>query len=163
MYKMKKILKISLSVAIVLLAGSCIKETFPKGSTVTQEQLEGQGDKALTYMLSGIPSAMTRSGAAGFYGTYGYHYDFGISGIHFATEAMLEDIAVLSELGYFWFNGWYQNLGQGHEYTSCAYFWQQYYKWIKLANDLINVADQRDSRTSLYIQGNVLSGPRTNV
>ena len=93
-------------------------------------------------MLSGIPSAMTRSGAAGYYGTYGYHYDFGISAVHFVTESMLEDIAVLVELGYFWFNGWYQNLGQGPEYTSCAYLWQQYYKWIKLANDLINVAGE---------------------
>ena len=145
---MKNIFKITLSAAIVLLSSGCIKETLPKGSTVTQEQLQQQGDKALTYMLSGIPSAMTRSGAAGFYGTYGYHYDFGISGIHFATEAMLEDIAVLSELGYFWFNGWYQNLGQGPEYTSCAYFWQQYYKWIKLANDLINVAGEVTEETS---------------
>ena len=145
---MKNIFKITLSAAIVLLSSGCIKETLPKGSTVTQEQLQQQGDKALTYMLSGIPSAMTRSGAAGFYGTYGYHYDFGISGIHFATEAMLEDIAVLSELGYFWFNGWYQNLGQGPEYTSCAYFWQQYYKWIKLANDLINVAGEVTDQTS---------------
>ena len=145
---MKNILKISLSAAIVLLSSGCIKETFPKGSTITQEQLQQQGDKALTYMLSGIPSAMTRSGAAGFYGTYGYHYDFGISGIHFATETMLEDIAVLGELGYFWFNGWYQNLGQGPEYTSCAYFWQQYYKWIKLANDLINIAGEVTEETS---------------
>lgn len=139
---MKNISRILLSTVIVLLSSGCIKETLPKGSTVTQDQLEQQGDKALTYMLSGIPSAMTRSGAAGYYGTYGYHYDFGISAVHFVTESMLEDIAVLVELGYFWFNGWYQNLGQGPEYTSCAYLWQQYYKWIKLANDLINVAGE---------------------
>lgn len=139
---MKNISRILLSIVIVLLSSGCIKETLPKGSTVTHDQLEQQGDKALTYMLSGIPSAMTRSGAAGYYGTYGYHYDFGISAVHFVTESMLEDIAVLVELGYFWFNGWYQNLGQGPEYTSCAYLWQQYYKWIKLANDLINVAGE---------------------
>ena len=139
---MKNISRILLSIVILLLSSGCIKETLPKGSTVTQDQLEQQGDKALTYMLSGIPSAMTRSGAAGYYGTYGYHYDFGISAVHFVTESMLEDIAVLVELGYFWFNGWYQNLGQGPEYTSCAYLWQQYYKWIKLANDLINVAGE---------------------
>lgn len=145
---MKNISRILLSIVIVLLSSGCIKETLPKGSTVTQDQLEQQGDKALTYMLSGIPSAMTRSGAAGYYGTYGYHYDFGISAVHFVTESMLEDIAVLVELGYFWFNGWYQNLGQGPEYTSCAYLWQQYYKWIKLANDLINVAGEITEDTS---------------
>ena len=145
---MKNISRILLSIVIVLLSSGCIKETLPKGSTVTQDQLEQQGDKAPTYMLSGIPSAMTRSGAAGYYGTYGYHYDFGISAVHFVTESMLEDIAVLVELGYFWFNGWYQNLGQGPEYTSCAYLWQQYYKWIKLANDLINVAGEITEDTS---------------
>ena len=143
---MKNIYRIFLTATVVLLAAGCIKETFPKGSTVTQEQLEGSNE-VLTYMLRGIPSAMTTSGTAGFYGTYGYHYDFGISAIHYALEAMLEDIAILGELGYFWFNGWYQNLGQGPEYTSCAYFWQQYYKWIKLANDIINVAGEVNDDT----------------
>ena len=138
---MKNILKISLIISAVILLSGCIKETFPKGSTLTKEQLESS-DKALTHMLSGIPAAMTNTNAAGFYGTYGYHFDFGISAIHFATEAMLEDVTVLGELGYFWFNGWMQNLGQGPEYTSCAYFWYQYYIWIKLANDIINVAGE---------------------
>ena len=133
--------KISLLLSAALIASGCIKETFPKGGTITQDQLEQSGN-ALSHMLSGIPAAMTSSGAAGFYSTYGYHYDFGISAVHFATEAMLEDIAILSELGYFWFNGWYQNLGQGPEYTSCAYFWYQYYKWIKLANDIIGVGKE---------------------
>ena len=141
------IYKLSLIVFVVLLSSGCIKETFPKGSTITQEQLE-QSDNAIQHMLSGIPSAMTSTGAASFYGTYGYHYDFGISAVHFATEAMLEDIAILQELGYFWFNGWYQNLGQGHEYTSCAYFWYQYYKWIKLANDIIKVSAESDGELS---------------
>lgn len=143
---MKNIIKISLTALSVMLLAGCIKEVFPKGSTLTKEQLE-DSDKALTYMLSGIPAAMTNTNAAGFYGTYGYHYDFGISAVHFATEAMLEDLTVLGELGYFWFNGWLQNLGQGPEYTSCAYFWYQYYKWIKLANDIISVAGEISGET----------------
>ena len=138
---MKNIYRLLLIVSVATLSTGCIKETFPKGNTLTKEQLE-QSDEALTHMLSGIPSAMTTTGTAGYFGTYGYHYDFGISAIHFALETMLEDIAILGELGYFWFNGWYQNIGQGPEYTSCAYFWQQYYKWIKLANDIINVAGE---------------------
>ena len=118
---MKTIYKLLLIVSVALLSVGCIKETFPKGSTVTQEQLE-QSDEVLKYMLSGIPAAMGSTGASGFFSTYGYHYDFGISSIHYALEAMLEDLAILGELGYFWWNGWYQNLGQGPEYTSCAYF-----------------------------------------
>ena len=138
---MKNIYKLLLIVSVVLLSAGCIKETFPKGSTVTKEQLE-QSDEVLTYMLRGIPAAMSTTGSAGYFATYGYHYDFGISAVHFALESMLEDLAILGELGYFWWNGWYQNLGQGPEYTSCAYFWQQYYTWIKLANDILNVAGE---------------------
>ena len=63
---MKTIYKLLLIVSVALLSAGCIKETFPKGSTVTQEQLE-QSDEVLKYMLSGIPSAMTKSGTGGFY------------------------------------------------------------------------------------------------
>lgn len=145
---MKNIIyKVSLMAAVILLSAGCIKETFPKGSTVTKEQL-GQSDKALTYMLSGIPAAMMNSGTAGFYSTYGYHGDFGISAIHLATESMLEDIAILGELGYYWFGSYYQNVSQGPEYIWCAFFWNQYYKWIKLANEIINVVGEVNEYTS---------------
>ena len=49
---MKNIFKISLIVSALILTCGCIKETFPKGSTVTKEQLE-MSDNALNYMLSG--------------------------------------------------------------------------------------------------------------
>ena len=148
---MKNIYKLLLIVSVVLLSSSCIKETFPKGSTVTKDQLE-QSDEVLTFMLRGIPAAMGTTGAAGFFSTYGYHYDFGISAVHYALESMLEDLAILGELGYFWWNGWYQNLGQGPEYTSCAYFWQQYYMWIKLANDILNVAGEITEDTDKQVK-----------
>ena len=144
---MKNIHIVSLIVSMTLLSTGCIKETFPKGSTVTKGQLE-QSDKALTYMLSGIPAAMMNSGTAGFYSTYGYHGDFGIAAIHMATESMLEDIAILGEMGYFWFGSYYQNMSQGPEYIWCAFFWNQYYKWIKLANEIINVVGEVDEHTS---------------
>ena len=114
---------------------------------MTKEQLEST-DKALTYMLSGIPAAMMNSGTAGFASTYGYHGDFGIPAIHFATESMLEDIAVLGEMGYYWFGAYYQNTSQGSDYIWCAFFWNQYYKWIKLINDIINVVGEVDGDTS---------------
>ena len=144
---MKNIFKISLILTAAILSSGCIKETFPKGGTVTKEQLEST-DKALTYMLSGIPAAMMNSGTAGFASTYGYHGDFGIPAIHFATESMLEDIAVLGEMGYYWFGAYYQNTSQGSDYIWCAFFWNQYYKWIKLINDIINVVGEVDGDTS---------------
>ena len=144
---MKNILKITFTILAVTLLSGCIKETFPKGSTVTQEQLQ-QSDGALSYMLSGIPSAMTKAGTGGFYSTYGWHFDYGMSAIHMCTETMLEDIAVLYELGYFWYTGFYQNQGMGSDYALCSFFWSQYYEWIKLANDIINVAGEINDKTS---------------
>ena len=67
---MKNIFKISFIVSALILTCGCIKETFPKGSTVTNEQL-AMSDNALNYMLSGVPAAMMNSGTAGFASTYG--------------------------------------------------------------------------------------------
>ena len=144
---MKNILKISFIVSALVLTCGCIKETFPKGSTVTKEQLE-MSDNSLNYMLSGVPAAMMNSGTAGFASTYGYHGDFGIAAIHMATESMLEDIAILGELGYYWFSAYYQNTSQGSDYIWCAFFWNQYYKWIKLVNEIIAVVGEVDENTS---------------
>ena len=65
-----------------------------------------------------------------------------------ATESMLEDIAVLGEMGYYWFGSYYQNTSQGSDYIWCAFFWNQYYKWIKLVNEIIAVVGQVDENTS---------------
>lgn len=133
--------------SIILIAAGCIKETFPKGSTVTKEQL-GQSDQALTYMLRGIPAAMMNSGAGGYYSKYGFQGDYGIAAVHLATESMLEDIAIMGEMGYYWFGAWMQNVSQGSDYIWCSYFWDVYYKWIKLANDIISIVGEVDENTS---------------
>ena len=132
---------------VVLLPASCVKETFPKGSTVTKDQLEGS-ELALTHMLSGIPAAMMNSGASGYYSSYGIHCDYGIAAIQMATESMLEDFAILGEMNYYWFGSWMQNSSQGSDYIWCAYFWDSYYKWIKLANEIISIVGEVDEETS---------------
>ena len=144
---MKNILKISLVGLVAIALSGCIKETFPKGSTVTEDQLT-QSDGAIGYMLSGIPSAMTKAGTGGYYSTYGWQFDFGLSSIQMCTETMLEDIAVLFEVGYFWYSGFYQNQGMGSDYALCSFLWNQYYEWIKLANDVIGVGGEIDENTS---------------
>lgn len=147
---MKNIYKITIcALAAVALCG-CVKETFPKGSTLTKEQLE-QSDDAISYMLSGIPSAMTKSGTGGFYSTYGWHFDFGLPAIQLATETMLEDIAI-GEINYYWLAGYYQNQSQGSDYAMCQFFWSQYYEWIKLANDIINVGGEVNDETPANVK-----------
>ena len=137
---MKNIYKITICALATLVLSGCVEETFPKGSTLTKEQLE-QSDDAISYMLSGIPSAMTKTGTGGFYSTYGWHFDFGLPAIQLATETMLEDIAI-SDINYYWLAGYYQNQSQGSDYAMCQFFWSQYYEWIKLANDIINVGGE---------------------
>ena len=129
-----------------VIAAGCIKETYPTGGTITSEQIEASPN-ALQYMVNGIPSAMMASGTAGYASQYGYHADFGIAGIHLMTEAMLEDLTVSGDLGYWWFGAFTQNVSMGADYIYCAYFWDCYYAWIKLANDIIVKAGEVDENT----------------
>ena len=144
---MKNTFKIISIVLITgLLASSCIEETFPKGSTLTKDQIE-QSEEALTYMMSGVPTALTSANAAGYYTTYGWQGDFGVPALHYALETMLEDFTLTGEMGYFWFPHWMQNNAQGSDYIYAAYFWYSYYPWIKLVNDIIGVIGEVDDNT----------------
>ena len=154
--KMKNIFVKSFAIfSIALIAAGCVKETFPTGGTVTEEQLESSPN-ALQYMVNGIPSAMMASGTAGYASNYGYHADFGIAGIHLMTEAMLEDLTVSGDLGYFWFGAFFQNVSMGADYIYCSYFWDCYYAWIKAVNEVIiraGVVDEETDPTILSALG----------
>ncbi len=149
---MKNILIKSFAIlsAVVITAG-CIEETFPKGSTVTTAQVESS-PSALPYMVSGIPSAMMSSGSSGYYSSYGVHFDFGIPALHIMTESMLEDFTIGGELGYFWFGAHFQNVAMGAQYIYNAYFWDCYYAWIKLANDIIIQAGEITDSTDKSVR-----------
>ena len=130
----------------VLIAAGCIKETFPKGSTVTSDQRENSPN-ALQYMVNGIPSAMMASGTGGYASSYGAHFDYGLPALHLMTESMIEDFTIAGELGYYWFGAHFQNVAMGAQYIYNAYFWDCYYAWIKLANDIILQVGEVDEDT----------------
>lgn len=134
----------------VIIAAGCIEETFPKGSTITTGQL-ASSPNPLPLTINGIPSAMMASGTAGYASQYGYHADFGISAIHLMTESMLEDFTISGELGYFWFGAFFQNVSMGDQYIYPAYFWDCYYTWIKLVNDIIRMAGDVNENTDSYV------------
>ena len=154
--KMKNIFVKSFAIfSIALIAAGCVKETFPTGGTITEGQVESSPN-SLQYMVNGIPSAMMASGTAGYASNYGYHADFGIAGIHLMTEAMLEDLTVSGDLGYFWFGAFFQNVSMGADYIYCSYFWDCYYAWIKAVNDVIvraGVVDEETDPTILSALG----------
>ncbi len=141
---MKNIFR-SFAISFALFASAgCVFETFPKGETLTSGQVD---NSALQYLVNGIPAAMMTSGTAGYASQYGFHADFGLPAIHLMTESMLEDFTVSGDLGYFWFGAYYQNVSMGADYIYGAYFWDCYYQWIRIANNVISMAGTVDSET----------------
>ena len=135
-------------IVAALLLSSCIKETFPQGSVQTQEQVS-QSETALEAIANAIPASMMTSNVLGWASSssYGDHTDFGIGAIHLKTEFMLEDMVTSGDNPYY--NRFYPyvlNRSQGERYIYCAYFWQCYYKWIRMANDIISLVDPQTSQ-----------------
>lgn len=119
------------------MSAACIQEIFPVGGTQTQSQVSAS-NTAMMSMIKAIPASMTTSGTVGYANRYGDHTDFGIPGIHLRLEHMLEDMATMAENPFYnRFYAYDMNEAQGYQYTYCAYFWDAYYTWIRLANDVI--------------------------
>ena len=156
----KTILKVSGILVAAVLSASCIQESVPVGGSVTQEQVSAS-DFALMSMINAMPASMTTSGTGGYAGSYGDHTDFGIPGIHLRFENMLEDVATMADNPYY--NRFYAyglNQAQGPQYTYCAYFWDMYYTWIRLANDVISsmlpaIEDGADDETMAQLRNNL--------
>ena len=120
-----------------LASASCIKEVLPVGGSQTQAQVS-ESKTAMMSMIKAVPASMTRSGTIGYANNYGDHTDFGIPGIHLRLEHMLEDMVTMAENPFYnRFYAYDMNEAQGYQYTYCAYFWDAYYTWIRLANDVI--------------------------
>ena len=136
---MKKIIiRLSLVAALVLSAGSCIYEVTPQGGSQTQAQVSAS-ESAMKAMIKAFGPSMFTSGVGGYASSYGDHTDFGFPAIALRLEHMLEDIATMADNPYYnRFYAYDMNQGQGSKYTYCAYFWDMYYGWIRLANDIIS-------------------------
>ena len=107
------------------------------GGSQTQEQVSGS-KSAMMSMIKAVPASMTTSGTMGYAGSYGDHTDFGIPGIHLRFEHMLEDMTTMAENPFYnRFYAYDMNEAQGYQYTYCAYFWDAYYTWIRLVNDVV--------------------------
>ena len=136
--------KIFAALIAPMLAVGCIEEAFPEGSTQVAEQV-GASEFALGGLVNSFPVAMMQVDTRDFYSKYGTHVDFGLPAIHLMTEAMLEDIAIMaSNPGYWSFNFWSRNVGMNDQSWPCGYFWENYYAYIKIANDVISVIEVSD-------------------
>ena len=118
--------------AAALLVG-CIKE-----ATLTSGALESQ--TTLETNIEGIPAALVQAGSTG----YGDPWDFSLPAIHIATESMTGDLVVAGNAGYDWFSQWGSNVALGSEYAVGALTWNNYYKWIMSANNVIGIISGTD-------------------
>ncbi|MCQ2185258.1 MAG: RagB/SusD family nutrient uptake outer membrane protein [Bacteroidales bacterium] len=151
----KTIINTLLIFAALVASSSCIKETFPEGSTVTSSQVAASSG-ALEAMLNSIPASMVTTGTAGYLSKYSHHGDFGIGEIHLITENMLEDFCTLADNPYYNRNYyWGMCYAQGPTSWPCAYFWDCYYPWIKTCNDIISsiLAGGEPTATTAIILG----------
>ena len=130
-------IKVSLTIAVICCAASCIYEVTPQGGSQTQAQVSAS-ESALKAMIKAFGPTMFTSGVGGYASGYGDHTDFGYPAIALRLEHMLEDMATMADNPYYnRFYAYDMNQGQGSQYTYCAYFWDLYYGWIRLANDVI--------------------------
>lgn len=137
MHTMKNILKLSTAaVAMTLLLNGCIKDAIPT-DVATEEQV------TLETQLRGIPAALVKAGSTG-YAQQGAAWDFSLPAIHLATESMTGDLVVTGNIGYDWFSQWGTNVALGADYAVGALTWDNYYTWIMMANNVINLIDTSD-------------------
>lgn len=149
MYKIMKISKI-LTVAVVALGATvalsgCIRETFPKESTITKDQLMGgQMDIVAENLLKGIPSGIISPTPY-----FWEHTDFGYPSIPVYNDQAAKLVVT---------SGWMVNgnpaynrfmhapwgKGYGSNGWMAVHFWYSYYPNIKSCNDVIALTAGND-------------------
>ena len=130
---MKKIKNILIAFAATATLAGCIKEVNPMdrvlGNQVSVETL-----------IKGIPAAMVKPASTG----YGQPWDFALPAVHLALESMTGDMIITGNIGYDWFQQWGTNDALGPNYAIGAIFWVNYYTWIKTANNIISILENKE-------------------
>ena len=147
--KFSKILTTAfVAVAATLALSGCIRETFPKESTITKEQLMGgQMDVVATNLLKGIPSAMMYVSLGSEHGDFGYH------GMGVYNDQAAQTIVTNGwSLGYAPAYNRYYPAAWGRGYAEnqymASYAWYTYYPIIKSCNDVIALVEGDDDLVS---------------
>lgn len=135
---MKNILKIS--TALLLIAAgttSCIKETFPQGSTVTDGQVNNSPGTFETFVSA---CTSTLVGRFTYSGSDFTPYDFGYPTFFIMRDVMGQDFVPSTKSFY---SPWYQVSAYiGANYANAQVAWTYYYGWIKTCNKVIGMAGE---------------------
>ena len=148
---MKNIIK-AISV-IALCAGvltSCIKETFPQGSTATSEQISSSAS-ALEASVAGISAQLSQGYLI--YGSQTSELDMGIPGLFIAFTELCGDMFAVGDAGYDHYQSFNTCLGCGPTSYRAYVPWRTLYIYIKSANDIIKAASASDSEQAQIYGG----------
>ena len=142
---MKNIFKLTVVFGLVgtLALSSCIKETFPQGGSATADQIQSN-TKAFESQLRGIAGYMMQPITLA-----GNHYELGYPGMVTIREMWSNDVAI-DNVGYEWFGGWHENVGQGENYMMTQYIWNYYTELVSAANFVI--AYDQGEATAEYLK-----------
>jgi hypothetical protein len=137
--KYKKILTVILAFALL---GACTDlDTFPEGSTVTEDQqkeVAKYDPSRLTASVNAIYNNLITFGTIS--GNSTYHNDFGYPAAAMFTDACGQDVAA-PNIGYNWFSGGLDYSDRVYTSAASAFLWRLFYNHIKASNDLIDVLD----------------------
>lgn len=137
--------------ATALLTG-CIKETFPMGGGATSDQI-ADSPFAADGMLASMPIKMITN-----YVNAGDHFDFGYPGIIGAMDRMAGEVFPVSGNlpgGNQYYDRWqpwlYPTKSSGLSPTGYAvsFFYNNYYEFIKTANDVIGTVGDNEANKEL--------------
>jgi hypothetical protein len=143
--KFSKIFKTTaVALAAVLALSGCIRETFPKESTITEGQLmSGQMEVVAENLLKGIPSSMMYVSLGSEHGDFGYHG----MGVYNDQAAQLIVTSGWSKGNAPAYNRYYPAAwGRGYAENGymASYAWYTYYPVIKNCNDVIKLVEGND-------------------
>ncbi len=130
-----KIFMLSAFGAVVL--SSCIKETFPQGGTVTQEQVGGSAS-ALEAAMNGLPAQMVQSYLV--YGGQTSELDMAYPALMIAYTQMLGDIFPTTS-GYDHYQRCNTSIGVGPDSYTSFLTWRTLYMFVKSSNDIIGAVN----------------------
>lgn len=148
---MKNITKSIFYVALgAVVLSSCIKETFPESSTVTQEQIASSAS-ALDASANGISAQLSQTYLI--YGEQESELDIALPGLFIAFSELTGEMFPCGDSGYDHFQSFNTCIGCGPTSYRSYVPWRTLYIFVKSANDLIKAAQGSNSETAKTYEG----------
>lgn len=143
--KVNKIFKMAVvSLGAVVALSGCIRETFPKESTITAEQLlGGQLEVMAESLLKGIPAGMLSPVSGWEHTDFGYH-SVGVYNDHAAKFIACNGWLTGLPSGYNRFYPAQYGWGYAPNSSMSSHVWYNYYPQIKSCNDLIELCKEEE-------------------